>query len=99
MEIVGGDRRFETPFYLDDKRALREQRRFPDLRGTGAACDRACSGQQKADYRHCPHADLEDADEAFQLSQMARQRYNPRVGVNCQMPRGPLPCRASCAPN
>ena len=38
LEVLGGDYRFETRFYLDDKRA-RRRRSFPDLRGAGAARD------------------------------------------------------------
>ena len=55
LEVLGGDYRFETRFYLDDKRVLyvRGGRSFPDLRGASAARDRSGrSGRQGADRQH-----------------------------------------------
>ena len=56
MEVLGGDYRFETRFYLDDRRVLyvRGRRRsFPDFRGAGVARDQAgCGGRQGANHRH-----------------------------------------------
>jgi hypothetical protein len=53
MEVLGGDYRFETRFYLDDKRKLYVRRSFPGFRGAGAARDRAGRrDRHEADHRH-----------------------------------------------
>ena len=62
LEVLGGDYRFETRFYLDDKRVLYVSGGgdlFPDLRGVGAARDRSGrSGRQEADHRHGARREL-----------------------------------------
>ena len=62
MEVLGGDYRFETNFYLDDKRVLyvRGRRRsVPDLRGARAARDGAGRrDRQGTDHRHRARREL-----------------------------------------